>query len=84
MSEMTFSCPRCGRGYQVDSRLAGKKVRCKGCNEISRIKEPQPLPAGYRERSADQSPALNAGIGLKYQPIWPANAPDASSAGKSS
>jgi predicted RNA-binding Zn-ribbon protein involved in translation (DUF1610 family) len=37
MAEIAFSCPSCRRGYQVDAGLAGKKFRCKGCNEIARI-----------------------------------------------
>ncbi len=46
MPEITFSCPRCGRNYQVRSLLAGKKVRCKDCKEISRISDPQaPAPS---------------------------------------
>src|SRR4051812_24344937 len=40
MAEIDFSCPGCGRTYQVDASLRGKKVRCKGCNEVSRIPEP--------------------------------------------
>lgn len=29
---ISASCPKCERSYTVDSRFAGKKVRCKGCD----------------------------------------------------
>jgi hypothetical protein len=37
MSEIAFACPRCGRGYQVEPQLGGKKARCKRCGEIFRV-----------------------------------------------
>lgn len=37
MAEISFSCPGCGRSYEVEERLAGKKARCKDCQEVMRI-----------------------------------------------
>src|SRR5262249_28299867 len=37
MAEISFPCPSCGHGYQVDASLAGRKARCKVCKEVSQI-----------------------------------------------
>ena len=49
MSQITFTCMKCGHEYRIDSLLAGKKVRCKVCKEISRIDKSlasEPAPIG--------------------------------------
>ncbi len=37
MAEISFACPGCGRNYQVQADLAGKKARCKECDSVMRI-----------------------------------------------
>lgn len=32
-----FTCPQCGKKYKVPENAAGKKVRCKSCQHVSRI-----------------------------------------------
>ena len=34
---IVLDCPRCGKHYEVDDALAGKKSRCKQCGEVFRI-----------------------------------------------
>ncbi len=34
---IVLDCPRCGKHYEVDDSLAGKKSRCKQCGEVFRI-----------------------------------------------
>lgn len=53
---IVLDCPGCGKRYEVDLALAGKKSRCKQCGEVFRIAksstaretsgEPDPLRAG--------------------------------------
>jgi hypothetical protein len=38
---LVFSCPRCGKSFQVDERLAGGRARCTQCETVTRL----PLPA---------------------------------------
>lgn len=62
---ITVECPACHRRYDVASKLAGKKVRCKGCAETFRVPVPQTLPEPEakprRRKRADRSDAL-AGV----------------------
>jgi predicted Zn finger-like uncharacterized protein len=47
---IVLGCPGCGKRYEVDSALAGKKSRCKQCGEVFQI------PAeSASESSADRS-----------------------------
>jgi predicted Zn finger-like uncharacterized protein len=32
-----FTCPQCGKKYKVPENAAGKKVRCKNCQHVSRV-----------------------------------------------
>jgi hypothetical protein len=54
---LTFPCSHCGKTYQVDASLAGKKIRCKACGEMVRIPvplqdAPAPAPAPRPARPA--------------------------------
>jgi predicted Zn finger-like uncharacterized protein len=35
------TCPDCGASYQLDSRLAGKRVRCQGCASEFKVAVPE-------------------------------------------
>src|SRR3954470_15245244 len=37
---IAFRCLNCGKGYQKDANLAGKKGRCSGCGHIFEIPGP--------------------------------------------
>ncbi len=39
---ISVNCPGCGRRYEIDAALAGKKSRCKQCGEVFSI----PVPMG--------------------------------------
>jgi transposase-like protein len=70
---IVLDCPQCGKRYELDASLAGKKSRCKRCGEVFRIPVPSTLvgpsspdgkaPAAAtagpraRERSLTGSPA---------------------------
>jgi len=41
---VSFECINCKKPFRVSSKLAGKKIRCKGCNNVMRIPAP-PLDA---------------------------------------
>lgn len=36
-----FSCSECSQSYRVSDDYAGKRVRCKGCNHINTIPQPE-------------------------------------------
>ena len=36
-----FRCASCGHEYRVPSEYAGKKARCKSCNNVNTIPEPE-------------------------------------------
>jgi hypothetical protein len=65
MAEIAYSCPSCGRGYQVDASLAGKKARCKDCNEVSRIPAPSQRPAPSWAESELSFPCPRCGYGFR-------------------
>ena len=35
---IVLDCPGCGKRYEVDGSLAGKKSRCKDCGNIFRLR----------------------------------------------
>jgi predicted Zn finger-like uncharacterized protein len=57
---LTFECPHCGERYEVDDALAGKTIRCRGCEDFARVlapepsAQPDPLPAPTLARPADE------------------------------
>ncbi len=36
---ISFDCPECGRNYVLKDELAGKKIKCKGCEAAIRVPE---------------------------------------------
>ena len=36
------SCPHCGKSLKVPAELAGKRVKCKGCDEVFAVPAPKP------------------------------------------
>lgn len=68
MSEITFACPHCGRDYQVDAGLAGKKARCKGCQEVMRIPREAAPPPGPAEPDVLRFPCPRCGYGFNLEP----------------
>ncbi len=34
---ISFDCPECGRSYDLKDELAGKKIKCKGCDAAIRV-----------------------------------------------
>ena len=38
---VTFQCITCQKSFTVSSKLAGKKIRCKGCNGITKVPDRQ-------------------------------------------
>lgn len=34
---IALNCPACGKRYELDDALAGKKARCSGCGEVFRV-----------------------------------------------
>jgi hypothetical protein len=53
---IALKCPSCGKPYELEDSLAGKKVRCSGCQQIFRIgssgREQRPMVE--REEAAEQ------------------------------
>jgi predicted Zn finger-like uncharacterized protein len=37
-----FTCSNCAQSYRVSDEYAGKRVRCKACNNINTIPAPKP------------------------------------------
>lgn len=42
---LDVSCPSCGKGLKVPAALAGKKVKCKGCDTTFAVPAPKPAKA---------------------------------------
>ena len=55
---ITVGCPTCGHRYDVQGRLAGKKVRCKDCATIFRVPVPVTLPADEPRQPKRRKPAF--------------------------
>ena len=43
-ADIVLDCPGCGKRYEIDAGLAGKKSRCKQCGEVFKI----PVPSAVR------------------------------------
>ena len=37
-----FSCGKCQKSYKVQDKYAGKRVKCKQCQEVCVVPEPNP------------------------------------------
>ncbi len=59
---ISFSCPSCGRQYNVNESLAGRSVRCKSCGNPVKVPTAGPIPDdaddpyGLAEEPAASSP----------------------------
>src|ERR1700678_1079189 len=51
---IVLDCPGCGKRYEVDAALAGKKSRCKQCGEVFQI--PVPRAASPSQPTASKPP----------------------------
>ena len=49
MSELKFSCPKCGQHMQCDEQYSGREIQCPDCNLLIRI---PPVPG----KTAQYSP----------------------------
>lgn len=54
---ITIGCPTCGHRYDVQGRLAGKKVRCKECATTFRVPVPVTMPAAEPRQPKRRKPA---------------------------
>jgi LSD1 subclass zinc finger protein len=54
---VSFPCPGCQRPLQVPDSLAGKKVRCPGCNVVTTVPAPVEPPLAVVELAEPVAPA---------------------------
>lgn len=54
---LDVSCPNCGKPLKVPAELAGKRVKCKGCDEVFAIPAPKAAKAVPPARPAKPAPA---------------------------
>ena len=58
-------CPQCGSAHRVNTRLAGRSVRCRGCDAVVAVpvppSEPAP-PAAVSEGDLPQASGTDAGL----------------------
>jgi NAD-dependent SIR2 family protein deacetylase len=59
---ITFKCSKCGHQYKVDDIHAGKKARCKGCENVNTVPAAAVKPAvtGRVPGSGDTVAAYNS------------------------
>jgi len=55
-----FSCDGCGKSYQVDDSLAGKRVKCKSCAFIMNVPAPTRTPPPRGSASPANRPELKS------------------------
>ena len=68
MTQIAFSCPRCGRSYQVEAQLAGKKARCKDCQEVMRVPLASPPEKADSGDIVLSFPCPRCGHGFRLDP----------------
>jgi hypothetical protein len=71
---LVFSCANCGRKYEKEMSLAGKKVRCKGCGQVFEVPRPSRMPSTAAVAPARPAPAKDAPRAVKRsaRPVPPA------------
>ncbi len=80
---IAFSCPQCGKGFDVDGALAGKRCRCKQCGHLFSIPIPKTpratiqgrSEAPIRRKSAARRDAPDDPFGIEEQPLPPRRSP---------
>jgi len=53
---LKVECPHCDKGFKAPEKYAGKKVRCKGCQEIFRIPAGDDAPAPRKKAPKTNAP----------------------------
>ncbi len=38
---INFCCSKCGQAYRVSDKYAGKRVKCKDCDQVNTIAQPE-------------------------------------------
>jgi len=81
MPTLTFNCPRCNQVMQVKDELAGKKVRCPGCQNVVSAPKPnekkktpvkrntQSRPQGAQKKPQPNARGRKAPQGQKKPPV---------------
>jgi DNA-directed RNA polymerase subunit RPC12/RpoP len=59
-STIAISCPNCDKDIQVPADLAGKKIRCKECQEVFVVKAPAPPPRSPAKKPKPSQPSKPA------------------------
>src|SRR6266540_522871 len=62
---LDISCPNCGKQLKVPAELEGKKVKCKGCQEVFAVTAPKQKAA---PKAAPSKPAPKAPAPPKSEP----------------
>ncbi len=72
MANVAFICPQCGQTYEFAEHLAGKRGRCKVCQEVFRIPAPVPRPPAAPTSSTTNRPvAAASGPSAGSSTTWP-------------
>jgi DNA-directed RNA polymerase subunit RPC12/RpoP len=66
---IVFSCANCGRKYEKDLSLAGKKARCKECGHVFVIPKPSRLPVAASPVPVSSSQERRLGPDPAYPPV---------------
>jgi len=75
--QIVFSCANCGRKFEKDVSLAGKKGRCKDCGHVfviptpSRMPQPAPARAPQRVAAAGDTDRPTSARGPQPSSTWP-------------
>src|SRR5258708_2945211 len=56
---ITLQCS-CGKSYRLKDELAGRKVRCTGCNNIQTVPQPKPAEDEFEEVELEEIPKVRA------------------------
>lgn len=70
---LDVACPNCGKALKVPAELEGKRVKCKGCDEVFAVRAPKPAakPAGKPAAAAKPAPKGAAKPGPGAKPAAP-------------
>ena len=60
---IVLDCPGCGKRYEIDAALAGKKSRCKQCGEVFKIPVPTAVSAPPPTSKPPRPPQTASGAG---------------------
>ncbi|MBX9623742.1 MAG: zinc-ribbon domain-containing protein [Gemmataceae bacterium] len=74
---LDVACPNCGKALKVPAELDGKRVKCKGCDEVFAVRAPKPAakPAPKPAAAAKPAPKGAAKPGPAAKPAPPPPAP---------